>query len=595
MSAVTDEQGREVVLSRLFDLTWDLRPFIETKSTIQNERIINWPKDIPAELREDIQAAVYVWWQQGLKTYQRPKATTIAGAVRSSVPLLRYLAAQGVVSVSDVKPSMLRDFSASLPETTKISRSASYLRFQIVNILYEFAGHLAKPMNEHPWEGVFFDTFVKRSNSISTATDFTSKTPVIPPSVQRALFNHAERICASAGTILDERDKGQRAPRSEEVTQIRDALLYLTMSCSGMRFSEAVGMQNGCWRTEQIDGVEYHWIRTTEHKSGAGVVDYLVPPELLRLLPLLERFAEPFQQRMREEMKHLESVLANETGPRKSAANRIRLNELRACVDRLFIGISSKHGGDLSSDRSRLDVLSTRAGWYQMRRFALTAGVTNWKLANHQCRRTFAWNIARSRLGKFGLVFLKWQLKHVSMSLTQLYAANPMQDASMYAEFVDELIAARSEVIASWLEDDSKLSGGAGKRVEIFRATPIRNRQSLLRSTSENVNIRSNGHAWCLSEQAGCGGEGLYDAVICSDCSDAVIDKDFVDVWQQIHLQGHELTRLAAGDSHMISQAARSVAKSAKVLADLNVPLPSDEQIQRYFDELQGKMILPPI
>ncbi len=31
-------------------------------------------------------------------------------------------------------------------------------------------------------------------------------------------------------------------------------------------------------------------------------------------------------------------------------------------------------------------------------------------------------------MGRTSLVFLKWQLKHSSMSMTQLYASNPLQE-----------------------------------------------------------------------------------------------------------------------------------------------------------------------
>lgn len=84
------------------------------------------------------------------------------------------------------------------------------------------------------------------------------------------------------------------------------------------------------------------------------------------------------------------------------------------------------------------EVLSSASCGYQLKQLAAAAG-TEWNLANHQCRRTFAYNVANSRLGRMGLVFLKWQLKHASMSWTQLYAASPHQDHALYREFEEEM------------------------------------------------------------------------------------------------------------------------------------------------------------
>lgn len=76
-------------------------------------------------------------------------------------------------------------------------------------------------------------------------------------------------------------------------------------------------------------------------------------------------------------------------------------------------------------------ILSARAG-------------TDWQLTPHQCRRTYARNIVESRMGRASLVFLKWQFKHSSMSMTQLYASNPMQDASLFDEVLEEMPASSS-------------------------------------------------------------------------------------------------------------------------------------------------------
>ncbi|MFP3631601.1 integrase, partial [Burkholderia sp. SIMBA_045] len=128
---------------------------------------------------------------------------------------------------------------------------------------------------------------------------------------------------------------------------------------------------------------------------------------------------------------------------------------------------------------------------------------TEWDLANHQCRRTFAYNVANSRLGRMGLVFLKWQLKHASMSWTQLYAASPYQDHALYREFEEEMFEARLGLLEGWAHPDALLSGGAGKKIMQTRARAARDLKQLLRQTAESVELRSTGHAWCISGTRG--------------------------------------------------------------------------------------------
>ncbi|MCW3626314.1 integrase, partial [Burkholderia cenocepacia] len=68
---------------------------------------------------------------------------------------------------------------------------------------------------------------------------------------------------------------------------------------------------SGCWRTEQRNGVTYHWVRTREIKTTGGAeVDFLVPPEAISALEILQRYAEPLQARLADEARWLEDVLA---------------------------------------------------------------------------------------------------------------------------------------------------------------------------------------------------------------------------------------------------------------------------------------------
>lgn len=173
-----------------------------------------------------------------------------------------------------------------------------------------------------------------------------------------------------------------------------------------------------------------------------------------------------------------------------------------------------------------------------MRKFAKKAGV-EWKLAPHQLRRTYAWTFVRHRLGN--LLFLKEQFKHSSIEMTQLYAANPQQDGAIYDEILDEVLACKVDIVQNWLHEDQPLSGGAGKKIVKLRAHDFPNREALISETASRISIRSTGHAWCLAQDEGCGGAGLYERTRCADCSNGVIDETFKPVWQELYFHQREL------------------------------------------------------
>ncbi|MDZ7653420.1 MAG: hypothetical protein U5L03_13160 [Burkholderiaceae bacterium] len=410
----------------------------------------------------------------------------------------------------------------------------------------------------------------------------TGKTLVIPRSVQRALFAHCEALVGEAEDLLCRRDAGGITAHSYQLTAVRDAILYLVQITSGMRNCESTGITDGCWRTEVKGGVSFHWVRTREIKTGRGDVDFLVPPQAIDALRVLRRYAEPLQTRLAEEGRWLEDQLRRGSSVDELLANGMtvavavqRLKRVREIGRCLFLTVRAGTSDHLGTG-SCVDVLSVGASAFQLRRLARAAG-TNWRLANHQCRRTFAYNVANSRLGRIGLVFLKWQLKHASLSWTQLYAANPYQDHALYREFEEEMVEARLGLLEGWARPDAPLSGGAGKKLMQTRAMPARDLEQLLRLTAESVELRSTGHAWCISGARVCHGQGVYDPTMCGGCSQAVIDSDQASTWQMIHLENLRLAAITDCGPAVAQKAQRAVERSTEVLTDLGVPLPTRE------------------
>jgi integrase len=399
------------------------------------------------------------------------------------------------------------------------------------------------------------------------ATERTGKTLVIPPKVQSAIFNYCEGVIGEADALLDARDAGKIAPLDDAMLRIRDAGLYLLSISTGMRNSEATGLENDSWRMEEVRGVTYHWVRTVEHKTGKGLVEYLAPPETLSVLRIVQRYAKPLQERLALEINR-RLLEAERRGPDSRECLQ-RLHRVQKSAKKLFLGANMHGGDDGSGAGGRIDVLTEMGCGLALDRLARAAG-TNWNLTSHQCRRTYARMFVESKMGRASLIFLKWQLKHSSMSMTQLYAANPLQDTGLYGEFIDEMSCLKVEIMESWLSD-APLSGGAGRKITELRAIPIADRASLLKHTADSVHIRPTGHAWCLAQEKGCGGAGLYEATRCVDCKNGVIDESFASVWQGIHAQQLELLELDDVGPAVQQRAQREARLSRKVLEELGV------------------------
>jgi hypothetical protein len=589
-TAVADADGREHVVSRFGDRVWDMATEVEAKNRKSASLKIVWPDDVPKALVDDAKAAFYGALRRGPHGRKWSGSSVVETANRAT-NTLRHLTKLGLCNFSQVRALHLSDHIADLRR--KLKPQTVYGRLQIVDLVWSFHMDVLHPLPEHPWAGLTIWDACGGNEDDGGPAGRTGKTPVIPRSVQRTLFAYCEARVDEAEVLFRSRDAGEIGPSKRSLTAIRDAVLYLLQITSGMRNSESTGVSNDCWRTEVHNSATYHWVRTREIKTTGGTeVDFLVPPEALRALEVLQRYAQPLQARLADEARWLEGLLA--TGPDASGqlGNGMSIAEavqrhkhVRVIGGYLVLGVSTSASDHLGKG-SRVEVLSGQGCGEGMKQLAKAAG-TGWGLGNHQCRRTFAYNVANSRLGRMGLIFLKWQLKHASMSWTQLYAANPYQDHALYREFEEEMLEARVGLLEGWAQSDAPLSGGAGKKIMQTRARAARDLEQLLRQTAEAVELRSTGHAWCISGTRGCHGQGVYDPSMCGGCSQAIIDKDQAPAWQMIHLDNLRLAAITDCGPAETDKARRAVERSTQVLQDLGVPVPTNEQGQGYTAALE--------
>lgn len=583
ITAVVDEQGNELPTSRFGDPVWNMSPEAAAKNRRTSDLCIVWPCDVPPDLVNDAKAVLYCALRRGRLPGQPLSASSVARLGKEVAPALRHLSKLALNDFSELRALHLADYIRDL--RLKMLPGSIRNRLAVIDLVWTFPMEVLHPLQEHPWGG---QSIYRASGSIDDGpTGRTGKTPVIPRSVQQILFMHCEARLAAAEELFRSRDAGEITAFSYQLTSVRDAVLYIVQITSGMRNSESTGITNGCWRTEVKNRVDYHWVRTRESKTGRGEVDFLVPPEALLALETLQTFAKPLQDRLADERRWLEDQLRSGHDESGALVNGmtvveavLRLNHIREIGQHLFLSVGRLRSDHLGTG-SRIEVMEVGQCAFQLKTLARAAG-TDWNLANHQCRRTFAYNVANSRLGRMGLVFLKWQLKHASLSWTQLYAANPYQDHTLYRDMENELVAGRVELIEGWLQPNAPLSGGAGKRLMQTRAIPVRDREDLLRHTVEAVEIRSTGHAWCLSGTRGCHGQGVYDPAMCGGCSQAIIDKEQAPAWQMIHLDNLRLASITDCGFAVAQKAKRAIERSEQVLRDLGVPLPTEEQADDY-------------
>lgn len=590
VTAVADDAGNEHVLSRFGDDEWDFSPEIPAKNRPAQRKKIRWPSDVPQALVDDAKAAVYCALRQGRYDMGWSASSACHMGQKSDV-ILRHLASRGLKNFSQVRSLYVTDRVAELKKS--IGASTIYDQLCILDLVWSFKQEMFHPLPEHPFAGKTLWNVAGSGQDQRGPVGRTGTTPVIPPSVQKPIWEFCESTLTGYEVVFEARDAGEIAPDSDSLITIRNAVLYQLQITSGMRNSESTGVTNGCWRVEQRtlrDGrkVLFHWVRTKEIKtSGGREVDYLVPGELFASLRILQRYAEPLQQRLAEEAKWLESILATGTNSAGRLSNGTevaiavqRLNHVREIGHHMLLGISRRAADHLGGG-TRVEVLSSGSCCLALNRLTKAADV-KWRIANHQCRRTFAWNVANSRLGRMGLVFIKWQFKHASISWTQLYAANPRQDQALYQEFGDTMWEAKVELVESWQKPDMQLSGGAGKKLMQTRATPVHDFKQLLAATADSVNLRSTGHAWCMSGSQGCHGQGIYDPTMCGGCSQAIIDESQASRWQMIHLDNLRLAAITDCGPSVEAKAKRAVEMSTQVLEDLGVALPTDQQTKSY-------------
>lgn len=563
VSAVLDDDGNTVVLSRVNDLVWEMWPFVTKSSTRKSKKRLDW-SGIPEAYREACQNVLYRYWKVGRPGWEAPEISTLYQVLSKLCIFCRFVAKFKLKSLADVGQFHIANFVAEqkreqthriTKKTVKLSPVTLLRHFMAVELLYQFRAEHNGAVQVHPWAD---SSACDMAESVGDAAQNARKvalTPLIPVEVAQRLFLYSEGILQRAEALLDDLDRGERSGfKSPEITAIRNACFYMLGVLTGMRSSELSSIEIGAGRTEVKNGITFHWVAGVEHKTKKGLVEYLMPAMGHDILRILERWAKPYQERLAEQIAAMEK-LEHQLSPEDFEW----LSDARLNTRKLFLG----------NGRNGIVPVSDDAWTTKLLAFAQKAGV-DWKLAPHQMRRLYAYTFVRHRLGD--LLFLKEQFKHSSIDMSQLYGSNPLQDAGLYDDILTELMTYKVGVVAQWMEKDEPLAGGAAEKIKELRAHDFESRKELLNDTSHRVNMRSTGHSWCLAQDEGCGGSGLYAKGECGGCKNGIIDGRFIPIWQEAYRHHKELRKEAAQmGPGVVKRVERDLAQAANILKDLGL------------------------
>lgn len=575
ISAIVNDDGEALVLSRFGDPRWDLRPFFDQSNVSEGGKFVNWDASLPVELIDDCKSVAYAWFKRGLPGSKPPVARGITTlVVASAMPFVRWLSALGVKRFSEVRSIHIGNYIHQC-KSESMRPLPLYSKLRIIDLLWVFSAETTSPLQQFPWgnSSLWRVSGIGETRGVSAANKNTGRADIIPPNDQAMIFNYCEQVIRETKADFEVSGVETFTRRSPKTIRCRDAVLYVVSITSGMRNDEVIGIDTEAWRKEIIDGVTFCWVTTVEHKTGKGRVDYLVPELTLDALDLLAKCTIPMRRELEAEVYELEQMAPSS----RSTEQLLRLEKARKDSKRLFLCLNGS--GNKAEGLAHIEVLGQAGSNESFKRIAKAAG-SDWPLRTHQCRRTYARCFVESRMGRVSLVFLKWQLKHSSMSMTQLYASNPLQDLTLFDEILQQMTELKIDLIESWL-DDQPLAGGAGAKIVELRAIPIKNRAALLAQTAPSANIRATGHGWCIATQRGCGGAGLYEATRCPGCKHSVIDETFAGTWQGIYSQQLELMKIEDAGPAVKQRAERDLQVALDVLYSLGLS-PGNQGLEEF-------------
>lgn len=195
-------------------------------------------------------------------------------------------------------------------------------------------------------------------------------------------------------------------------------------------------------------------------------------------------------------------------------------------------------------------------------------------LTTHRFRRTYAAVIVRLSKGVgIDLVTLQHHMKHASLLMTEWYTELTDVDVDLLDMIDEEVQLFDTQLFTGWMEPDAPIAGGLGLRIKTYRAGQMplmfKSHGAFINSIRSGLSIRGTGHSWCLAEEDGCGGQGLFEATRCGDCGNGVLDHHHVPIWTSIAEQQQEILRCKDIGEGGVKKAKDALEKAQAILDKL--------------------------
>ncbi|WP_322106001.1 hypothetical protein [Paraburkholderia sp. J41] len=387
--------------------------------------------------------------------------------------------------------------------------------------------------------------------------------------------------------------QGYRSRRQvqTELVHLRTACYILCAAFSGMRDSELASLEVGCFvKRTGYDGETVCWLKGTTYKleRDPKPAEWMVPAIVGKAVAVATRLGLAERARIANRLKALErAAKSRDLDERARVEIEVEIERAKRGINALFLtdkvsGRFSAVGRDVA--RRALHEFGKNSGVKVeeedmegvLRRDQVHPG-GEWPFSPHQFRRTFAVYVAKHVLGD--IRYLREHFKHWSLDMTLYYARHDSAaDRSLISDILTEREELQALLIESWMHTHSSLAGKGGHRIMAFRGRgelkTVHNMRDFCRKLGENVFIRGTGHSWCMASGNGCGGQGLYDAVRCTSCGEAVIDSTHVEIWKGIRQQQIDVLQCPDLGEPSKQRCIDHLRAAERVLTDLGADIP---------------------
>lgn len=587
--------GRWIITSRYGDDIWHVDGF--TSNVPEAFKRLDFTL-VPSSFRTVMKAVLYRYMRRGRAGTRPPKGITLVKFLINVQPFLRYLVSLHIEDLGAVNPTVCAGYIEVCRKHRQKSRGNKPLsqgglasRLSIVETLHELSQFTGDPIPQHPWPESSAWALAGLLGSGSYKVQ-GCKTPLIPDKVFCALFEQAYELVQQGNSLLDLRDElaaivdkrrdqhphatykikvrhlldrghnGGLGEFGKSLLKLRTACYIVLASTSGCRNHELANLQIGAHRRTQDDeGTVYHWMRSRSEKTDAGIHDWMIPEVGVKVLRLMERWAEPYQALIATEITQLQ-----------------RINRYNPLITRLQPHRRTLFLGEKDNKARTLSCVAWRV---HLKKFAEELGL-DWKLGTHQFRRKFANYVAHSKFGD--LRYLRDHFAHWGLDMSLGYAMDPTWGQHLDLELFDDIQAEFKDiklgVVDTWF-DNEMLAGGYGLGLKGWQRTPtnlviFKSRNAMLTAVAGSTHIRHNGHAWCTADDNRCIGNTL-EKTRCANCDNAVIGRRHIGVYQHLYNNLKELLNCSGIGEAGRQRVLRDMGRCREVLGQLGFEPQVDE------------------